>query len=195
MAVTTIKSFNSDFQAEVTSDNALKVAGNVTANNSSVGPTGDPIPSDATLIAGEDPNGNLSALQLNSNGELKVAGLPVFDTQDVFVGFNEVSGIAVGIETTINTYVAPMGKISYLLSILNSGENRGEFRIYNNGVLFDKQYTNVTQLTASFDYKTGSGSVPGMVIQQGNTITVAAINSGNSSAGYNSRFLILEVTV
>lgn len=194
MAVTTIKSYNSDNQAEVTADHELRVTGSFTGDNASVGPTGAPIPGSATLVGGEDPNGNLEPIHLDSNGAILVNTSGSFAVQDLKVLFVETSALAIGIETPINTYTAPVGKISYLLTILNSGENRAQFSIYRNAVLFDRQYTNVTQLTAPFDYKTGSGSVPGMVIPVGETIEVTVINSGTSIANYNSRFMILEVT-
>lgn len=193
MAVTTIKSYNSDNQAEVTAAHELKVTGNFTANNSSVGPTGDPVPADATLVGGTTPSGDLAALKLDSSGNLLVSTAG-FVTQDVIVKFNEVTAIAVGVETTINTYTAPPAKTSYLLSILAAGGNRARFNIYLDSVAFDSQYTQVTQLTGTFDYKTGSGSVPGMVIPVGSIVDVKTINNGGSIADFTARFLILEVT-
>lgn len=127
------------------------------------------------------------------DGRLLVNADSAFTIQDLRVLYSEEAAVAVGSETVINTYTAPPGVISYLLSILGSGENRAQFNIYNNGTLLDRQYTNVTQLTAPFDYKTGAGSVPGMVITVGNVLTMSVVNSGNSSANYNARFLILEV--
>lgn len=165
-----------------------------TATNPSIAPNGDPIPSSSTQIGGEDSSGNLSPLQVSDAGRLLVDSGQIFGIQDLVVKYNEVSVIAVGMETSINTYTAPMGKISYLLTILNSGGNRAQYNIYNNGTLFDRQYTNVAQLSAPFDYKTGSGSVPGMVIPVGNIIEVKVTNSGTSTADFNSRFMILEVT-
>lgn len=167
---------------------------NATSSNPANGNNGDPVPLVSTQVGGETPSGDLAALQIAANGRLLVDSGQIFGVQDLKVLFNEVSTIAVGVETAINTYTAPAGKTVYLLSILNSGENRAQYNIYNNGVLYDRQYTNVTQLTAPFDYKTGSGSVPGMVIPVGNTISVKVVNSGTSTASYNSRFLILEVT-
>lgn len=195
MATTVIKSYNSDNQAEVTDNHELKVTGTFTANNSSVGPTGDPVPADATLVGGEDPSGNLQALQVNNAGELRVAGISVFTTQNVRVLYSEVSSIAVGIETLVNTYTAPPGVISYLLTIEASGENRAQYNIYYDGVLLDKKYSNVTVLTAPFSYMTGSGTVPGMVIGTGKTVDIKVINAGTSTANYSGRFLILEATV
>ncbi len=42
----------------------------VDASNPSVGPNGDPIPSQATLVAGENPSGDLQPLQTNAAGAL-----------------------------------------------------------------------------------------------------------------------------
>lgn len=162
--------------------------------NPSVGVNGDTLPLSSTLIGGEDPSGNLSPVQINENGRLVVDAGQIFGTQNLIVKYNEVSTISVGIETTIGTYTAPVGKIAYLLTILNSGGNRAQYNVYLDSVLFDRQYTNVTQLSAPFDYKTGSSSVPGMIIPEGSVVDVKVINSGSSTADYNSRFMILEVT-
>lgn len=165
-----------------------------TFTNPSVGPNGDPLPDNSTLVGAEDSSGNLQPLKISDEGRLQVDAGQIFGIQDLKIEYNEVSTIAVGVETLVNTYTAPVGKIAYLLTITSSGGNRGTYNIYNNGVPFDKVYSNVTALTANFDYKTGSGSVPGMVIPVGNTIDVKVINAGTSSADYNARFMILEVT-
>lgn len=179
---------------KVNSDGSINVNSGSSGSNASVGLDGSPAPTSSTQIGGQDPSGNLAPTLIDDNGRLLVNSSEIFGIQNLNILYNEVSTIAVGIETIINTYTAPIGKISYLLTILNSGENRGQFNIYNNSVLFDKQYTNVTQLTVSFDYKTGSGTVPGFVIPVGNVIQVKTINSGTSTANYSSRFMILEVT-
>lgn len=194
MAVNTIKSYNSDNQAEVTADHELKVTGNITTNNSSVGTNGAAAPTDSTQIGAQDASGDLQPLLVDSNGALLVNASTAFQTEDLQVLYAEVSAVAIGVETTVQSYTAPVGKVAYLLTILGSGGNRGTFNVYNNATLFDRQYTNVTQLTANFDYKTGSSSVPGMVIPVGNTIEIKAVNSGTSTADYNARFMILEVT-
>lgn len=165
----------------------------VLSSSLSIGPNNVTAPTYSTQVGGIDPNGLLESIKFDTNGALLVNTSGSFAVQDLEILFNEVAAIAVGAETEINTYTAPSGKISYLLSILNSGGNRGQFNIYNNGVLFDKQYTNVTQLTAPFDYKTGSSNVPGLVISAGAVISVRVINAGTSAADFNSRFMILEV--
>lgn len=197
MATTQVKNGfqgGSDDQLLVNPDGSINVNSSGSGGNASVGVNTTTAPTSSTQVGGVDPNGNLEPLQVNSSGELIVAGITIFTTQDVIVNYNEVTTIAVGIETVVNTYVAPSGKTSYLLSILASGGNRSKYNVYNNGVAFDTQYTQVTQLSAMFDYKTGSSSVPGKVIPIGNTVEVKVLNSGTSTADFNARFLILEVT-
>ncbi len=160
----------------------------------SIGINGDVAPTSSTQIGGVDQNGDLQPIHIDSNGRIEVNAGQIFGIQDLKILFNEVSSISVGSETLVNTYTAPSGKISYLLSILGSGGNRAQYNIYNNALLFDKQYAPVTQLSVNFDYKTNSSSVPGMVIPIGNTIQMKVINNGSDITDYNSRFMILEVT-
>lgn len=177
----------------VNSDGSINVDGTFTSTDPSIGINGSVAPISSTQVGGVDPVGNLEPLKFDSNGALLVNTSGSFAIQNLRVLFNPVSTIAIGIETNINSYTAPAGKIAYLLSILNSSENRGQFNIYNNGVLFDQQYNNLTNLSILFDYKTGSGSVPGFVVPVGNTILVTNINQGTTTANCSSRFLILEV--
>lgn len=193
MATTIIKSAISNNQAIVTDDGELLVTGNLTTNNSSVGPSGDPAPADATLVAGIDPDGNLAPVKVDSTGAVIVTSDGTAQIQDVKVVFLDTASISVGIETSINSYIAPAGKKTYLLGIFNAGENRAQYNLYKDGVLFDRQYTNVTQLSAPFDYKTGSNTAPGYEILSGETVEVKVINAGTSTASFNSRILILEV--
>ncbi len=164
------------------------------SSNPSVGLNGDPAPIYSTEVGATDPNGDLQSLLVDADGALIVKSFGAFVTQDLKILFNEVTNIAVGIATDINTYTAPSGKTSYLLSIINSGGNRATYNVYFNGSLLDRQYTNVAQLSAPFDYKTGSSGVPGMVIPVGQILRVETVNSGTSVADFNSRFMILEVT-
>lgn len=194
MAVTIIKSTDSDNQAIVDNTGALKVTGTFSATNASIGLNGGPAPTSSTEIAAIDPDGNLAPLLVDSNGALITIANGGFTTQDLEIFFNEVNSIAVGMETIINTFTAPVGKISYLLTIFNSGENRAQYNVYINGVLLDRQYSGLTTLNALFDYKTGVFSVPGRVVVVGDLVEVKVVNSGTSTANYNSRIMVLEAT-
>ncbi len=162
--------------------------------NPSIGVVGSTAPASAAEVAGVNASGNLEALSIDSNGALIVNTSGSFGVQNLNISYQEISAVSVGVETVINTYTAPAGKICYLLSILVSGQNIGQFNIYNNGTLFDKQYLSYTQFNTTFDYKTGASSVPGLVVASGNTISAKAINDGTSSALFSARLMILEVT-
>lgn len=140
-------------------------------------------------VIGLDADGTLY-LSEGSNDEF-VSG---FNEQDLVVKFVETPNVSIGGDTIINTYTAPANKISFLLNILTSGGNRAQYSIYEDAILIDKQYANVTTLSALFDYKTGAPSTPGKVIPVGSTIEVKVVNSGTTITDYNSRLLILEVT-
>lgn len=203
MATTIIKSTDSDNQAKVDSTGhlfvtdggqPLAVTGSFTATNPSVGTNGSPTPASSTQAGGKNPSGNLAPFLIDATGALVVTSNAVFTVQNLNISFNEITAIAVGPETSIVSYTAPPATISYLLTINTAGQNRAQYNIYNNGVLVEKQYTNVTVLTSLFDYKTGASSVPGFVIPIGNVIEVKVINAGTSSANFNARLMILEVT-
>lgn len=186
----------SDNQLKVNSDGSINVnaTGGGGGSNASVGINGDAAPSSSTQIGGVDHEGNLAPIKIDDEGRVEVNAGQIFGVQDLKILYSEESAVVVGLETTLGSYTAPIGKTAYLLSILASGGNRAQFNVYNNSVMFDRQYTNVAQLSAPFDYKTGSSSVPGMVISTGDTIEVAVVNSGTDVADYNVRLMILEVT-
>jgi len=164
-----------------------------TGINPSIGVINTPAPTSATQAGATNPSGNIESLLVDSNGALIVNTSGSFEVQNLNVLYNEVSAVAVGIETTINTYTAPVGKTCYLLNILGAGQNIGQFNIYSGVPLFDKQYLSYTLFNVTFDYKTGVNSVPGYVVASGSTIKVTAINAGSSSCMYNSRIMVLEV--
>ena len=162
--------------------------------NPSVGDNGVTAPPSSTEIGAINPSGNLAGLLVDVNGALVVNGSGSFGIQNVVISYNEVASVPVGVETVIGSFTAPIGYTSYLLNILTSGQNIGQFNIYLNGVLFDRQYLSYTSFNALFDYKTNAGTVPGFVVTPGSIILVKAINAGISSALYNARIMVLEVS-
>jgi hypothetical protein len=53
-------------------NNAIQVEGNITTSNPSDGTNGSPAPAQSSQVGGQDPNGNLHALQTDLSGDLKV---------------------------------------------------------------------------------------------------------------------------
>lgn len=74
MATIIIKDWLKDNQAAVNDDHELLVAGTFTATDASVGPTGQPVPLDASFAGAQDPSGNLVGLKVNSAGALLTTG-------------------------------------------------------------------------------------------------------------------------
>lgn len=78
MATTTVRNGfqgGTDDQLKVNPDGSINI-GSGGGSNASVGPTGDPAPSSATLAGGIDDNGLLQPLHVNADGELLVAATP-----------------------------------------------------------------------------------------------------------------------
>jgi hypothetical protein len=198
MATTSIKDgYNggSDNGAYVDSTGHLLVTGTFSASNPSIGVTGTTAPTSATEVGGINPSGNLQGLKVDAAGALLVDIGGVSSSEVAVPIFNDITSVAIGVETILNTFTAPAGPtVTYLLDVFNSGGNRAIFNVYNNGVLFDRQYTNVTQQNAFLDYRTETNNAPGWVIPPGNIIQVKVVNSGTTIADYNSRIYVLEVT-
>lgn len=103
------------------------------------------------------------------------------------------SSVAIGTETTIVSYTAPMGKIAYLLGVSVSGQNSGQWIVYNNSDVYDQQQTSVAQMNSLFNFSTGSQIVPGQIIGTGNVISVTVNQPGYGPANFNARIQVLEI--
>jgi hypothetical protein len=77
------------------------------AANPSVGPNGQPIPGEATLVAGENPTGNLEPLQTDSSGNLLVS-LAAEPGAPLAVNLTEVSGSAVTLGQKVSASSIPV---------------------------------------------------------------------------------------
>lgn len=69
------------------------------------GATGAPVPSDALLVGGEDPSGNLQALQTDNTGALIVTTGAPTGTQDV--NLTQVAGVAVSLGQKVSAASIP----------------------------------------------------------------------------------------
>lgn len=108
--------------------------------------------------------------------------------------YNEVTAVAVGVETTIATYTAPAGPTtSCLLLVYAGGTNVAQWKIYNGSSVYDSKYTSAAELNGNFDFKTGSSIVPGQIIGPGSTIVVTANQIGTSSGTFNARIQVLQI--
>lgn len=116
-------------------------------------------------------------------------------TQTVRNLYGSQSAVAVGTETVIATYTAPASPTTACLQrITFSGQNVAQWIINNNGTVFEQNYTTAANLGSIISFMTGSFTVPGLIINPGNIITVSVIQIGLSSANFNARIQILELS-
>lgn len=165
------------------SDNQLKVNNDGSINVNSGG--GGSANVNIFDSAGNSLTSTSGALNVNING--------VNPNQNSVLVFNEVSSVPVGIETTIATYTAPVGKTSCLLQVYVGGMNVAQMKVYNNTTIYDSKYTSAAGLNENFDFKTGSSIVPGQIIGPGNSITVTVNQIGTGTATFNARIQVLEI--
>lgn len=112
----------------------------------------------------------------------------------VVLNYNEITSIAVGIETVIVTYTAPSSSTkAYLQLIGSSGTNKAEYRIYKDASVIDKRYTYYTEYNVDFDYRTCDSSSPGLLIPAASMILIKVVNNSIGLANFNGKIQILEV--
>jgi hypothetical protein len=107
--------------------------------------------------------------------------------------YNEITNLAMGIETTIVSYTVPSGSSYYLQFIEASGQNLAEYHIYKNSSIIAKKYSSYTEFNVNFDYKTGISSTPGIFLTTGDVVYVKVLNVNNSTADFNARIQIMEI--
>jgi hypothetical protein len=172
MGVISIKDPTHDYQAKVDSTGHLLVTSGSTGGDVNIfDSAGNPLTSTGGAL-----NVNIGGITANS-----------------ILVYNEQTSVAVGIETTIATYTAPVGKLAYLLWVFVAGQNVGQWKIYNNASVYDQKYTSASELNENFDFQTGLTSVPGQLIAVGNTLSITVNQIGLSPANFNARIQILEI--
>lgn len=122
MATTQIKDGwhgGSDNQLLVNPDGSINVNGGGSGGNASVGPTGSPVPTDGTLVAGKDPSGNLVPVAVDASGHVIISGADsgAFDT--LSPGYP--TQVTVGTTSVLLIPANPIRKYAHISN--NSGES------------------------------------------------------------------------
>lgn len=98
--------------------------------------------------------------------------------------FNEVSGVASGVLTTVLSYTpAVSGTLQFAQA---SGDNYAEYYVYVNGVLVAKNRSYYTNFNSSFDFKRG------IAFNAGNIILVRVLHSSASLGTFNASIQTAE---
>ncbi len=134
-------------------------------------------------------------LQVNPDGSINVNSTTTTAGPKLVINsYNEISSLASGSETTISTYTAPLGKISYLTRIEAAGSNIAQYRVFHNATAISKYYTNFgADLSTSFDFTTNVFDFPGFKIPVGDTITIKVLHSRPYVGDFNARIQTVEV--
>lgn len=105
--------------------------------------------------------------------------------------YNEISSVPANILTAIQTYVAPVGKTSYLQKVEFSGTNIAEYTIEVNSVKQAKKRTYFGgDLDAEVIFTESSNGFP---LAVGDTVTVKVIHGRPTFGDFENRIQVIEV--
>lgn len=143
---------------------------------------------------GDTPTGPTMTVNADGSIDVNIISSSTAQIQTVTLTYNQVTSVPSGVETTVTTYTAPIGKISYLQFITSGGTNIAEQRVYHNASIFDKKYTEFTLLSIDFDYRPGAATGTfGFLIPPTDTITIKVLHNRPNLGTFNARIQVLEI--
>lgn len=129
-------------------------------------------------------------LAINPDGSINV-NVTTSNTGVVKSLYNEITAVGTSVLTTIDTYTAPVGKVTYLQKVETSGTNIAEYTIEINSVVKNKKRTYFgNSLNAEFIY---AQSGTGLPLNVGDIITVRVIHSRPMIGNFNSEIQVIEI--
>lgn len=106
--------------------------------------------------------------------------------------YSEVSSVATSTPTTVVTYIAPVGKTSYLQLAEVSGTNIAEYELKINGTTQAKKRTYFGgKLNVTFDFEVQGAR--GLNLSVGDTITIVVTHSRSMTGDFEARIQSFEV--
>lgn len=143
---------------------------------------------DGDNVAIQDAQGD--QLAVNPDGSINV-NLTQSNPGLLKTFYNEVSAVASGVLTTIQTYTAPMGSSSYLQKIEVSGDNIAKYTVRINTVVQDRKRTYFgSALNTEFRFvETGTG----LPLQVGDVVLIEVEHIRPDVGDFNSRIQVIEV--
>lgn len=143
---------------------------------------------DGDNIAIHDSQGD--ELAINPDGSINVS-VTSSNPGTIKSFYNEVTSVATAILTPINTYTAPVGKISYLQQVEISGTNIAEYTIEINSIIKAKKRTYFgSNLDIEFIFALGSIGLPLIV---GDIITIKVIHNRPNLGDFDARIQVVEI--
>ncbi len=123
-------------------------------------------------------------LQINPDGSINVV-FSATGGQVLTSNYSEVTGVATGVTTLINSYLASAGDL--LQKIEFSGTNIAEYELVIDGLTQDKKRTYFgSSLNGKFDFDNGLEVLVGQLIE------IYVVHSRPTTGDFNARIQILE---
>lgn len=143
---------------------------------------------DGDNIAIHDSAGN--ELNINPDGSINV-NITTSNPGEVKSFYNEALAVASGILTTVDTYTAPVGKLTYLQFVEYSGSNIAEYTVLINATIIAKKRTYFgSELNGEIEFvKTGTG----LPLAVGDVVTIKVIHNRPVQGDFNGRIQVIEV--
>ncbi|PCI45867.1 MAG: hypothetical protein COB41_00315 [Proteobacteria bacterium] len=135
-------------------------------------------------------NENGDALLINPDGSINVNASNSQGSPNNT--YNEISSVAASTPSTIVSYMAPVGKTTYLQKIKASGTNIAQYEVKVNGSVIDKGYTYFgSSLSTLFDF-TGNAN-NGYLLTVGDLVILEVTHIRGGTGDFNGRIQSIEV--
>lgn len=106
--------------------------------------------------------------------------------------YAEITGVASGISTQIDSYTVPTGKKAFLQRVDLNGNNIAEYTISVNSSPVGKRTTYFTLLSSTVDFNSSIEALPGMQLLAGDIVKVEVLHNRSFVGNFNSRLQIIE---
>lgn len=185
---------NVDAQVELDfTEDSVEIGDSVSGNTISIEADGS-INANVKVDAADGDNIAISdgtdTLAVNPDGSINV-NLTQSNPGVLGTIYDEVSSVPSSTLTTIQTFTAAMGVLTYLQKIEISGSNIAEYTVEINGVVEDKKRTYFSgPFNVEFKFvETGTG----LPLDVGDVVRVRVIHTRPTVGDFNSRFQVIEV--
>ncbi len=135
----------------------------------------------------------VDALLINNDGSINVNVVSgSVDASDYRSYFNEVTSVATGTPTTIQTYTVPLGKDAFLQKISFSGTNIATYEVFINAVIQDKKRTYFgNSLDDIFGF--ANSATDGYPLETGDVVLVRVTHNRPNVGDFSCRIQVVEV--
>ena len=138
-------------------------------------------------------NDGVDALIINPDGSLNVNVVSSEASSGNYKSiFAEISSVASSIQTNIQTYVVPLGKIAFLQKIDCAGTNIAKYEVLVNGIVQSRMYTYFgSALNDTFEFADFSES--GYPLTAGDSVTIRVEHFRPFIGDFNARIQVTEI--